>query len=172
MKISRFANAVAMASILASALALSACSKGDAPKGEAVAETPKVTLPAPKDNDPAAWKEYFRQELKPHINARYRRPYSYFIPAPIDEGTQQQFDLQLENVQNAVGRGIQAGSMLAFAGPDSAKVGDVIVEAFKLAGAKSLKGVRVVVIATPDQKERVQAAIAPSEAEFIFVDMK
>jgi hypothetical protein len=172
MKISRFANAVALTAVLASALTLGACSKGDAPKTEAAAEAPKVVLPAPKDNDPAAWKEYFRQELKPHINARYRRPYSYFIPAPIDEGTQQQFDLQLENVQNAIGRGVQAGSMLAFAGPDSAKVGDVIVESFKLAGPKSLKGVRVVVIATADQQERIQAAIAPSEADFIFVDMK
>ncbi len=158
------------------ALAATACKKEEA-AAPAQTAAPAVVLSAPAGNDLEAWKAYMRQELTPYIDRRYRRPYVYFVPmvdeaAPDKEEQLRQFNAQLENAQNTIGRGIQAGSMIAFGGPASEGVRDVIVESFKLAGPKSLKGVRVVVIATPDVKDAVQAAVAPSEADFVWVDRK
>ena len=46
-----------------------------------------------------------------------------------------------------------------------------MIDSFKFASPKSLKGVRVVFIGTADQDQRVKDAIAPTEAEYIFEDM-
>jgi hypothetical protein len=170
---------VVLAAAVAAALALSACQKDSgqaATSGEAAA--PAERVPVPVGNDTEGWKAYMRQELAPHMDPRrFRRPFSYFIPLvdPAAEDAaelQRQFDAQKENVQNAIGRGIQAGTMLSFAGPDSKAIGDVIEEAFKLAGPKTLTGVRIVVIAAPEERERIAAAVEPSGAEFIFVELK
>jgi len=170
---------VVLIAAIAAALALSACQKDS---GQAAttqeAAAPVERVPVPVGNDTEAWKAYMRQELAPYMDPRrFRRPFSYFIPKvdPTAEDAaelQRQFDAQKQNVENAIGRGIQAGTMLSFAGPDSKAIGDVIEEAFKLAGPKTLTGVRIVVIATPEERERIAAAIEPSGAEFIFVEMK
>jgi hypothetical protein len=161
------------------ALALAACNK-PAEQAATEAAAPVAKISAPTDNA-GDWRTYFSQELTPYVDRKFRRPFSYLIPMkPVDaaEGSpemiewQRQYDAQLESVENAVGRGIQAGSILAFAGPDSKLVVDVIEESFKLAGPMSLNNVRIVVIAKPEEQARAQAAVAPSGAEFIFVEMK
>lgn len=161
------------------AFALAACEK-PAEQAAPAAAAPVAKIAAPTDNG-GDWRGYFGQELAPYVDRKFRRPFSYLIPMrPVDaaEGSpelvewQRQYDAQLEAVQNAVGRGIQAGSILAFSGPDSKLVVDVIEESFKLAGPKSLNNVRIVVIARSEEQARAQAAIEPSGAEFIFVEMK
>jgi hypothetical protein len=170
---------VVLAAAVAAVLALSACQRDSGQTAAPdQATAPVERVPVPVGNDTEAWKAYMRQELAPHMDPRrFRRPFSYFIPAvdPAAEDAaemKRQFDAQLQNVENAIGRGIQAGTMLSFAGPDSKAVGDVIEQAFKLAGPKTLTGVRIVVIASADQRERIAAAVEPSGAEFIFVEMK
>jgi hypothetical protein len=164
-----------LALLVVAALA-TACQKKDAPQAQAAA-TPTVVLTAPADNDTAGWKAYMTQEVKPYIDKRYRKPYLYFFPkvdetSPEKDEQLRQFQAQLEALQSAVARGIQAGSMIGIGGPVPAAIGDVVVESFKLAGPKSLKGVRVVVISSAGEKDRIQAAIAPSEAEFVWVEMR
>lgn len=159
------------------ALAATACKKEEQAAAPAEAAAPAVILTAPTTNDFDAWKAYMKQELTPYIDRKFRRPYVYFIPyvdeaAPDKEEQLRQYTAQLEAAENAIGRGIQAGSMIAFSGPSSEGVRDVIVQSFKLAGPKSLKGVRVVVIATPDVREVIEAAVTPSEADFVWVDRK
>jgi hypothetical protein len=171
---------IAIATAAAATLLLIGCQKAEdqAPAASAEQAAPVERVSAPTGNDPEGWKAYMRQELQPHMDQRrFRRPFSYFIPmvdsAAADATEQQrQFDAQAEAVQNAVGRGIQAGTMLSFAGPDSAAIASVIDNAFKLAAPQSLKGVRIVVIAKPEVRAQIEAAIVPSGAEFIFVDMQ
>jgi hypothetical protein len=165
--------------VLAAGLAfgLAACQQAEEAKPAEQAAAPKVVLTTPTDGNPEAWKAFLAQELQPHIDRRYRRPFVYFIPdvvagAPDEADQQRQFDAQLENVENTIGRGVQAGSMLAFGGPNSAKVADIIVESFKLAGPKSLKGVRVVVVARPEERARIEAAVLPTEPDFVWIDIK
>ena len=165
---------------IALAAGSTACGKKQAePAGAAAPAPPTVVLNAPTGNDAEAWKAYLKQELTPFIDKRYRRPYIYYIPmvdeaaAEADKEAQQaQYEAQMDNVGNAIGRGVQAGSMVAFGGPDSEKIREVIIESFKLASPKSLKGVRVVVVGNPAIKAEVEAAVAPSEAEFKFVETK
>ena len=166
---------------IALAAGIAACGKKqeEQPAAAAAPAAPTVVLTAPTGNDTEAWKAYLKQELTPFIDKRYRRPYIYYIPmvdetaAAADKDAQQaQYEAQMDNVGNAIGRGVQAGSMVAFGGPDSQKIREVIIESFKLASPKSLKGVRVVVVGDPAIKAEVEAAIAPSEAEFKFVETK
>ena len=163
--------------ILALAAGTAACGKKEQAAAPAAPAAPVVVLTAPTTNDTEAWKAYLKQELTPFIDKRYRRPYIYYIPlvdetAADKDAQQAQYEAQMDNVGNAIGRGVQAGSMVAFGGPDSNNIREVIVESFKLASPKSLKGVRVVVVANPAIQAEVEAAIAPSEAEFKFVEVK
>lgn len=162
--------------VAALAFALGACQQSEQPAA-APSAAPVVVLSTPADGNPEAWKAFLGQQLQPYIDRRFRRPFVYFIPdvdpaSPDATEQQRQYDSQLEAVENTIGRGVQAGSMLAFGGPNSTKVGDVITTAFAFAGPKSLKGVRVVVIARAEERARIEAAVLPAEPEFIWVDMK
>jgi len=160
-------------------LGLSGCQPEAAPTSGEGATTAAPVVTAPTTNDPVAWEAYVKQELQPHMDPRrFRgRPFSYFIPmvdpaAPDAPELQRQFDAQSEAIENSIGRGIQAGTMLAFAGPDSNAVAGVLEKAFTFAAPKSLNNVRIVVIANAQERARIEAAIVPSGAEFIFVDMR
>jgi hypothetical protein len=156
------------ASMALALVLLGGCKKEEA--APAQAEAAAVVVPMPTDNNTDAWRAYFRQELRPHMDKRYRRPFTYFVPMGEDEESLRQYNAQLENAQNAIGRGVQAGSMLAFGGPQSSRTADLVLESFKLAGPKSMKGVRIVVFGNAADRERVTAAIAPSEADFIYIE--
>jgi hypothetical protein len=152
-------------------LALVACKKEEEAKPAAPAAAPAVVLTAPTDDDRDAWKAYLSQVVKANMEGRkYRRPFVYWIPGGEGEEAERQYNDQLDNVGNAVGRGIQAGSMIAFGSSNSAKMADLVTEAFKLAAPKSLKGVRVVFIGATADEQRVRDVVAPTEADFVFVE--
>lgn len=154
-------------------LALAACNKEEEAKPAAPAAAPAVVLTPPADDDRDAWKAYLSQVVKANMEGKkYRRPYVYWIPGAEGEDSERQYNDQLDNVGNAVGRGIQAGSMIAFGSSNSAKMADLVTEAFKLAAPKSLKGVRVVFIGATADEQRVRETVAPTEADFVFVEAK
>ncbi|HET7844366.1 MAG TPA: hypothetical protein VFL14_09465 [Xanthomonadales bacterium] len=158
---------------LLASLALVACKKEEQAKPAAPVAAPVVTLTVPTNDDREAWKAYLSQVVKANMEGRkYRRPFVYWIPGGDDEESQRQYQDQLDNVSNAVGRGIQAGSMIAFGSSNSTKMADLVVESFKYAAPKSLKGVRVVFIGATADEQRVRDAVAPSEADFVFVEAK
>ncbi len=156
-------------------LALAACQKEEQATTAAPAAAPVVTLTVPTNDDRDAWKAYLSQVVKANMEGRkYRRPFVYWIPGGDDEESVRQQQDQLDNVGNAVGRGIQSGSMIAFGSSNSAKMADLVVEAFdpQIAVPKSLKGVRVVFIGAAADEQRVRDAVAPTEADFVFVEAK
>jgi hypothetical protein len=161
--------------VLLAVLALAACKKEEEAKPAEPAAAPAVVLTAPANDDRDAWKAYLSQVVKANMEGKkYKRPYVYWIPGADDEDSQRQYDDQLDNVANAVGRGIQAGSMIAFGSSNSKKMADLVVEAFspEIAAPKSLKGVRVVYIGATADEQRVREAVAPTEADFVFVEAK
>jgi hypothetical protein len=123
-------------------------------------------------SDLEGWKKYLKVTVQKNMEGIRQSPYMYFVPAIVDEETQRQYDAQLTTVQDTLGRGVLPGNMIAFGSPDSAKLGDLVVEAFKFAGAGSLKGVRVLYIGAPADQQRVRDAVAVSEGEFVFVEAK
>ena len=156
--------------LLGALLALGVACDKKADKG-AAAPAPVVKVSVPTTDDAAAWKAYLTQVVRDN-KGKYRRPYIYWIPSGDDPESQRQQADQLDNLGNAVGRGIQSGSMVAFGALNSAKMADMVIEAFKLAAPKSLKGVRVVFVGAPADEQRVRDAVAPTEGDFVFVAMQ
>ncbi len=150
-------------------VAVAACKKEEAAKP--VAAPVVLTIPADA-SDLEGWKRYLGGTVKQNMEGIRQRPYMYFVPAVNDEETQRQYDAQLTNVQDTLARGVLPGNMIAFGSPDSTKLADLVVEAFKLASAGSLKGVRVLFIGAATDQQRVRDAVTPSEGQFVFVEAK
>ena len=152
--------------------AISACKKEEAakPAASAPAAAP-VTLPT-DPNDTAAWKNYLVSVAKQNMEGIRQRPYMYYVPAGDTPEILEQVDRQISDVTDVVGRGILPGNMIAFGSPDSTRLADGIIEAFKVARPNSLKDVRVLFIGAAVDEQRVRDAVAPSAAEFVFVEAK
>ena len=114
-------------------------------------------------------------------------PFMYYLPmapaaaaatdpaaAPADGAipTDDEYTRQLDNVSGTVARGVLPGNMLAFGSPESAKMAEIIENAFSGVAPDSMKGVRVLFIGQATEKDRVQAAVAPSGAEYVFIEAK
>jgi hypothetical protein len=101
-----------------------------------------------------------------------RTPYMYFVPAGDDTPNQDARINQLDNVKTTVARGVLPGNMMAFGGPNSALTAGLIQDAFKDAQAGSFKGVIVLFIGAPADKDGVGQALTSSAAVYRFVEMK
>ncbi|HWT16093.1 MAG TPA: hypothetical protein VN581_09940 [Patescibacteria group bacterium] len=151
-------------------LAISACKKEEAAKPAAAVAAP---LSMPSDpNDTAAWKNYLVGVAKQNMEGIRQRPYFYYVPAGDSPEIVEQAERQISDVTDVVGRGILPGNMIAFGSPDSARMADGIIEAFKVARPASLKDVRVLFVGAVADEQRVRDAVAPSAADFVFVEAK
>lgn len=79
---------------------------------------------------------------------------------------------QLDQVSSVIRRTVPAGNMLAFGSPSSGRMADLVVAAFGEAAEGSLKGVRVLFVGASSERARVEEAVTPSGAEFVFVEAK
>ena len=156
---------------LATLVLFAGCNRGDDAASK-VAKPAAPTLAVPTGNDTEAWKAYVQQQVNLELKGEFMRgrPYIYFVPAGEDEETMRQYNAQLDSVAGAVARGIQSGSMIVFASPDSVRLATLVEESFKLAAPNSLKGVRVLFMGKAAERERVTAAVAPSLATFKFIE--
>lgn len=149
-------------------LALAAC-------GEKEAEKPKnepVAVVVPTDpNDLAGWKTYMTGVVKNNMGGVRSRPFVYFVPAGDDDTAKEEAQRQLEGVQDVVLRGVLPGNMLAFGGPDPAKVATLVTEGFKDVRPNSMKGVKILVVAAAADEQRIRDVLAPGGGDFIFVSL-
>lgn len=152
-------------------LAISACKKEEAAKPTAAAAAAPVSVPS-DPNDTAAWKNYLVGVAKQNMEGVRQRPYMYYVPAGDTPEIQEQVDRQMSDITDVVGRGILPGNMIAFGSPDSTRMADVIIEAFKVSRPNSLKDVRVLFIGAAADEQRVRDAVTPSSADFVFVEAK
>ena len=153
-----------------SLVTLAACGKKEAPKAAAAAPV-AVAVPT-NASDNQAWKAYIRSVVKQTMTGIRTSPYTYYLPDATAGDFEDQYDRQLDNVTGVVGRGVLPGNMLAFGSPASARMADLIVEAFTDIPAGSMKDVRVLFIGQAADSERVKAAVDPSGATFVFVEAK
>lgn len=152
--------------ITVAALSFAGCKKAEAPVQVAAA------LTAPAGNDDAAWKAYLQDVITHNMDGVSDRVSPYYLPAQGGADYQGKFDRQLQGVQEAVQRGVLPGNMLAFGSPDSAKMADLVIAAYKDASPGSEKGVVVLFIGKPADNDRVKTAVAPSSATYRFVEAK
>lgn len=151
-------------------LSLAACKKEDTTAATAPAEA--APLAAPTGTDDAAWKAYLQDAVTRNMGNVTNSPFVYYLPAESDPDFQGRYERQAEQANNAIARGVTAGNLIAFGSPASAKMADLVVGAFAKAQPDTFKGVRVLFIGAAADKDRVQAAVAPSGAEFVFVETK
>ena len=151
---------------LLGAAALAGCNKGgeEAAKPAAQAVQQEVKMPTDATNT-QAWKAYLVDVVKRNMQGvTSRTPYMYFVPAGDDTAAQDARINQLENVKTTVARGVLPGNMMAFGGPSSTLTAGLIQDAFKEAQAGSFKGVIVLFIGAPADKDAVEQALGASGA--------
>ena len=159
--------AALLAPALIGLLAVSGCKKQ-----EAAAPVVAAPLHAPKDQgDKKAWIAYYQDVVGRNSKDIEGTTSPYFLPAPNVSKYQEMYDVQLGMVSGAVGRGVLPGNMLAFMSPDSTKMADLVVEAFKKASPGSFKKVTVLFIGKAEDNDRVKAAVEPSGATYKFIEM-
>ena len=158
-----------LASLLLSPLVLSACKK-EAPVADQAAEAKVLVAPA-KDDD-AGWKAYLPAVVQENMGTITNSPFLYYLPPESDPDFEAKFGRQVDAATLAMSRGVQKGNLLAFGSPASAKMADLILVAVADVPPDTLKGVRILFIGDAVDNERVQAALAPTGAEYVFVEAK
>ena len=148
-------------------LPFAACKKAEAPVAEV-----KAPMSAPTTDDRQAWSDYLQDIVPRHMGGIVNQPYVYLLPGESAPDFQDQYDRLLEKTTQDVGRGIVEGNMLAYGGPASAKVADMIVASFKNVPPGTMKGVRVLFIGKAADNERVKAAVTPAGVDYVFVEAK
>jgi hypothetical protein len=152
-----------------SLLALAGCKKEEAKPAQQAAP---VQLVVPANNDDMAWREYLRAVVKQHMQNIRRSPYMYYFGAienaESEEEWEDQYTRQFENVVTNTSRGVLPGNMLAFGSPESERMANLVVDAFKEVSAGSMKDVRVLFVGREADRERVTEAVAPSGAQLVF----
>lgn len=153
-----------------SLLALAGCKKEEATPAAQQAAPVQLTVPA--NNDDMAWREYLRAVVKQHMQGIRRSPYMYYFTAienaESEEEWEDQYQRQFENVVTNTSRGVLPGNMLAFGSPESERMANLVVDAFKEVSAGSMKDVRVLFVGREADRERVTEAVAPSGAQLVF----
>ncbi|KAF1688151.1 hypothetical protein B1992_01675 [Pseudoxanthomonas broegbernensis] len=162
-------RAIVLACMLISPLLLTAC-KDEAAVANAASE--KKALAAPAKDDDAGWKAYLPAVVQENMGAITNNPFLYYLPPESDPEFEAKYQRQVEAATTAMARGIQKGNLLAFGSPASAKMADLIEVAFKDVPADTLKGVRILFIGEAADNDRVQAVLAPTGAEYVFVEAK
>ena len=149
-------------------LPFAACKKQD----EAPAEPAEVALVAPTTTEDGPWKEYLSKVVDANMGTITNTPYVYYLPAETDPEFEAKYGRQLEQAKGAVARGVTSGNLIAFGSPSSVKIADLAVAAFAGVEADTFKGVRILFIGKAEDSERAKTAVAPSGAEYVFVEAK
>jgi len=162
-------RAFLLACMLASPLALTACKK-EAPVANAASE--KTALTAPAKDDDAGWKAYLPAVVQENMGNITSNPFLYYLPPESDPEFAAKYERQVESATTAMGRGVQKGNLLAFGSPASAKMAELMEVAFKDVPPDTMKGVRILFIGDAADNPRVQAALAPTGADYVFIEAK
>lgn len=152
------------------AVALTACNKQEEAKSDEAVVAAPVAVPAGEDK--AAWQPYLASVAKANMEGIVNAPYAYFLPGESSADFQGEYDRLLERVQMDMSRGIIEGNMLLFGSPARTKLADLVVAGFQEAKPNTMKNVKIVFVGDPADKDRVQAAVAPSGVNYVFVSSK
>ena len=162
-------RALLLACMLVSPLVLTACKK-EAPVADEAAE--KKVLTAPGKDDDAGWKAYLPAVVQENMGTVTNNPFLYYLPPESDPEFAAKYERQVESAKTAMARGVQKGNLLAFGSPASARMAELMEAAFKDVPADTLAGVRILFIGDAADNPKVQAALAPTGAEYVFIEAK
>ena len=151
------------------ALTTAACNKAE----EAPQETVKAPLTAPAEPaDREGWNAYLSDVVQRNMDGVNNTPYVYTLPPDSDPAIEGAFERQKEKAFADVQNRVLPGNMLAYGGPASAKIADMMVNAFTGVQPDSMKGVKVLFIGNVADDARVRPVVTPSGATYVFVEAK
>ncbi len=150
------------------ALPLAACNTEE----DGPVETVEAPLVAPEKSDDAGWRAYLTEAVTRNMGTITNQPFLYYLPTQDDPEFQAKYDRQLEQASNAVARGIVGGNLIAFGSPESEKMADIAVASFEGVPEDTMKKVKILFIGDAADGARVEAAVAPSGADYVFVEAK
>ena len=149
-------------------LGFTACKKEEAaPTADA-----QQALVAPAKDDDAGWRKYLQAVAVQNMGNITNNPFLYYLVPESDPEFADKYGRQVEAATTTISRGVSPGNMLAFGSSASAKMADLMLVAFADVPPDTLKGVRILFIGDAVDNERVQAALAPTGAEYVFVEAK
>lgn len=147
---------------------LSACQKE-----EAAAEPAQTEAKAPVNGDDKAWREYLTAVARQYAGRGQGalKPYITYLRA--GEDPQRHIEQTLQFIE----RGMDKGTLLIFASPDSAFAADVIGQIFSQAKPEDAarlgrNGVQMLFIGAPAEEARVREAIAATGMQLRFHEAK
>ncbi len=158
-----------LACLLVSPLLLASCKKEDAVANQA---SEAKTLVAPAKDDDAGWKAYLPAVVQENMGTITNNPFLYYLPPESDPEFGAKYIRQVDSAKLAMSRGVQKDNLIAFGSPASAKMADLIEIAFEEVPEDTLKGVRILFIGDAAENPRVMAVLAPTGAEYVFVEAK
>ncbi|MEO6517660.1 MAG: hypothetical protein ABIO17_01510 [Pseudoxanthomonas sp.] len=141
-------------------------------KQEVAAPVEAAPLTAPTSGDDAAWKLYLQDVVSRNMGDITNNPFLYYLPPASDPNFEDKYTAQLEQAKNAIARGIVGGNLIAYGSPESARMADIAVASFVGVPADTMKKVKILFIGDAADGERVKAAVAPTGADFVFVEAK
>jgi len=157
---------IVLLAMVAGLFALAGCPKesasGGSAKGSAETRQPLMLPTSQSDED---WKRYIGQMVQ--RNVRIKRgipPFAIYVspdedPAPV-----------MDNARQTLQRGVAKDTIIAFGSRDSQLMATLMVDLFKEIPENRLKGARVVFVGDAVHRAVTEAAVAPSGAEFIFLE--
>jgi len=162
-------RALLLAGLVASPLLVAGCAKEEKVANEA---TEAKVLAAPAKDDDAGWKAYLPAVVQENMGTITNNPFLYYLPPESDPEFEAKYERQVEAATTAMKRGVQKGNLLAFGSPASARMAGLVETAFAEVPADTLKDVRIVFIGDAADNPRVQAVVAPTGADYVFVEAK
>lgn len=151
-------------------LPLAACKQAEE---AAPQETVKAPLTAPAEPaDREGWNAYLSDVVQRNMDGVNNTPYVYTLPPESDPTFEGAFERQKEKAFADVQNRVLPGNMLAYGGPASAKIADMMVNAFTGVQPDSMKGVKVLFIGNVADDARVRPVVTPSGATYVFVEAK
>lgn len=141
-------------------------------KEEVAAPVEAAPLTAPANGDDAAWKAYLQDVVARNMGDITNNPFLYYLPQQSDPDFEDKYAAQLEQAKNAIARGIIGGNLIAYGSPESARMADIAVASFTGVPPDTMKKVKIVFIGNAADGERVKAAVAPTGADYVFVEAK
>jgi hypothetical protein len=136
------------------------------PSQTATARTETQQLVAPVNpNDVNAWRTFMGQAILDVTHDKTLHPYSFVVPAgdTADATTRRRHEAM--TIHAMLGRTAVPGNMIAFTGPDSTKVAEVVASAFQKLPAHTAQGLTVLFVGTPAVARTVESAVSAAGAQ-------
>jgi len=153
---------------------LSGCGHGTGATASSTASPaePAVLVPPTNADDVTAWREFMVKSILSVTHDPKLHPYSFVVPAGDSADVTDRRKSEAMAIRMMLGNTAVPGNMIALTGPDSTKVADVIIEAFKGLPPHAAQGLAVLYVGVPDAADAAKKIVSAAGAELRVRQMR